>query len=117
MLLHGSLYCDGLFRHLNSFAFVGRMGPTFYQDLERLGNQFGEKLAKGLEQVFFVSQKINGSNRGIETSASSHVKEYYTPATVRQVLEYTAIDYKLLDLPIPMWAEQMLSDDSIHVYI
>jgi hypothetical protein len=93
------------------------MGPAFFQDLEKLGSQFGDKLTEGLEQIFSVSQKLNDSNQGIETSASSHVKEFYTPATVRQVLEYTAIDYMLLDLPIPNWAETILNEDnSGHVY-
>jgi hypothetical protein len=112
-----SLYCDGLYRDLHSYDFIGRMGPAFFQDLDKLGSQFGDKLTEGLEQIFSVSQKLNDSNQGIETSASSHVKEFYTPATVRQVLEYTAIDYMLLDLPIPNWAETILNEDnSGHVY-
>jgi len=52
-------------------------------------------------------------NEGIERSASSHVIEYYTPKSLRRVLEYMAIDYVMLKLPIPEWAEQILEQDSM----
>jgi hypothetical protein len=63
-----------------------------------------------LENVFhFQEARVdNKTNQGVETSASSHVMEYYTPKTLRQVLEYVAIDYYLLNIPIPAWAERML---------
>jgi hypothetical protein len=103
-----SFYCDGLYRHLDSYDFVGRMSPSFYHDLEQLGRQFGGTLPAALEKVFHISNKLNITNQGIETSASSLVLDYYTPKTLRQVLEYYAIDYVLLDIPIPDWAKQML---------
>ena len=89
------------------------MNGSFYRDLERLGQRYGEKDTKRLEQVFDVQHYLNASthNHGIETSASSRVLEYYSPKTVRRVLEYTAIDYVLLGIPIPEWAEQMLLEE------
>jgi hypothetical protein len=106
-----SVYCNGLYRHLDSYDFVGRMGPTFYHDLERLGRQFRGTLPDALEKVFHISDRLNNTNQGIETSASSHVLDYYTPKTLRQVLEYFAIDYVLLDIPIPDWAKQILEQE------
>ena len=89
------------------------MDGNFYDDLNRLGQRYGANFASGLEQVFHVSKKLNNAtkNQGIETSASSHVMEYYSAKTVRRVLEYMAIDYVLLGIPIPEWAEQMLLEE------
>eukprot|EP00593_Proboscia_inermis_P005764 CAMPEP_0171324716 /NCGR_PEP_ID=MMETSP0816-20121228/116362_1 /TAXON_ID=420281 /ORGANISM="Proboscia inermis, Strain CCAP1064/1" /LENGTH=97 /DNA_ID=CAMNT_0011823725 /DNA_START=510 /DNA_END=803 /DNA_ORIENTATION=- len=44
------------------------------------------------------------------TGASSLVQQYYTPQSVRRVLQYLSIDYTLLDLDIPDWAEEMLAE-------
>lgn len=100
-----------VYRHLDSYDFVGRMGPTFYHDMEHLGRQFRGTLPDALEKVFHISDRLNNTNQGIETSASSHVLDYYTPKTLRQVLEYFAIDYMLLDIPIPDWAKQVLEQE------
>lgn len=84
---------------------------SFYNDLETLGNQFGERMQGAMQQVFRVgdAQANNNDRRnGVEQSASSHVLEFYTPKTLRQVLEYVSIDYVLLNLTIPEWAERML---------
>ena len=64
-----------------------------------------------MENVFKLSQKLStnsNTNKGVETSASKQVMDYYTPHTVRRVLEYYAMDYTTLGLPIPKWAEEML---------
>ena len=108
-----SLYCDGLYRHIQDYAFVGNMDLEFYDNIHELSMHFPDTRLPGvLEQVFdFKNRLIRGhSNVGVETSASSRVLEYYTPRTLRAVLEYVSIDYVLLDLPIPRWAEQMLRE-------
>ena len=56
----------------------------------------------------FGALPVNQTNVGVETAAKSHVEEYYTPASVRRVLEYTAVDYVLLGMPVPDWAQRML---------
>jgi hypothetical protein len=68
-----------------------------------------------MERVFSLSKKLKESsswigkpNQGVETNAAKQVLDYYTPHTVRRVLEYYAIDYVTLGLPIPDWAEKML---------
>jgi Sulfotransferase family len=109
-----SLYCDGLYRHIQNYDFVGHMGTNFYGHVKGLGEQFGdEKLVNALEAVFQLTKntKLEEGNIGVETSASSYVEEFYTAATVRRVLEYYAIDYVLLDIPIPGWAQRLLRDE------
>jgi Sulfotransferase family len=110
-----SFYCDGLYRHIQNYDFVGHMGPNFYRQVKGLGEQLGdEKLVNALETVFQLTKNLEQEegNMGVETSASSHVEEYYTAATVRRVLEYYAIDYVLLDIQIPGWAQRLLIEDS-----
>lgn len=109
-----SFYCDGLYRHLPTYDFVGMMDENFYDDLNRLGLRYGKRMTTILDNVFHFQQARNKSkhNEGIETSASSHVLEFYTPKTLRQVLEYVTIDYYLLNIPIPVWAERMLKQDA-----
>jgi hypothetical protein len=51
------------------------------------------------------------SRKRTETSAVNKVEEFYTPAILRKVLQYTAIDYMTLNLSIPEWAERMLQDE------
>jgi len=102
-----SFYCDGLFRHLADYDFVGTMGPHLYQDLDALGKQF--RLEEAVVKAFGPLPLNQTDNVGVETAAKSHVEEYYTAASVRRVLEYTAVDYVLLDLPVPDWAQRMLS--------
>lgn len=95
-------------------SFVGMMDANFYDDLNRLGLRYGERMMNTLENVFHFQQARveNKRNQGVETSASSHVMEFYTPKTLRKVLEYVAIDYYLLNIPIPAWAERMLEQDA-----
>lgn len=83
------------------------MGEHFYDDLRKMGDRYG--ITKELQQVFEFQNQT--TNYGIETSASSHVLEYYTPRTVKRVLQYLAMDYVTLNLPIPTWAEEMMQND------
>ena len=108
-----SFYCDGLYRRLPSYDFVGMMDENFYNDLNRMGVRYGERMMNGLESTFHLKQALSNAtkNHGIETSASSHVFEYYTPKSVRRVLEYMAMDYVTLNMSIPEWAEQILKLD------
>ena len=124
--------CDGLYRTIHEYDFVGRMGPGFYSELQQMGQLFDDKVDQALVEVFDYKTKLkeeeakmkgeeaaatnpgrisSNSIEGIETRASSKVARYYTPATVRKVLEYTSVDYILLNLTIPTWAEEMLRLD------
>ena len=108
-----SLYCDGLFRHIQDYDYVGHMGAEFYDDIHVLSMEFpNTTLPKVLEDVFHFKSKLThgAGNIGVETSAASHVLEYYTPRTLRRALEYVSIDYVLLGIPIPEWAERMLQE-------
>ena len=42
---------------------------------------------------------------------TARVTRYYNAHTVQKVLEYMCIDYVLLGLPIPQWAEDLLQQD------
>lgn len=90
------------------------MGEHFYHDLDRMGQQFGGRLVDGLERVFDLQRVLNESkkNVGVEQAASTKVFEYYTPKSLRRVLEYMSIDYVLFDLPIPDWVDAILEQDS-----
>lgn len=107
-----SLYCNGLYRDIHQYAFVGNMGESFYQDLGHMVSRY-PNLERGVERIFKLTEKrrANVTNtRGVETGAASKVQEYYKPHTVRRVLEYYAIDYIMLNLSIPEWAEKMLRE-------
>jgi hypothetical protein len=106
-----SMYCGGLYRNIANYSFIGNMGNAFYQDLGRFTKQF-PPLEPLVEKVFHYGNLENVTNQGVETKAASQTLEYYTPRTVRRVLEYTAIDYVMLGLPIPSWAERMLAIDA-----
>jgi len=112
-----SLYCDGLYRNIHDYAFVGNMDENFYHDLSALGDQFGSTMTNALESIYKVSQKVerNVQNLGLETSAPSHVKEYYSPRSIRRVLQYFSIDYIKLNLTVPDWAQEMLENDPLIV--
>lgn len=107
------LYCDGLYRHLPGYDFVGNMGPHFYKDLQVLGQRFGPSMQKVLDDVFHVTERVNDTNYGVETSSPRRVQEFYTARTVRQVLEYHSIDYVTLELEIPLWAREMLQREEL----
>ena len=117
-----ALLCDGLYRTIHEYDYVARMGPSFYSDLQAMGQMFGKKADDAIQDIFDYKSKLReekeenrgaggvnqGSPQGIEMKASEKVLEYYTPELVRTVLEYTAIDYVLLNMTVPEWAEEML---------
>ena len=107
-----SMYCNGLYRHLHTYDFVGHMGPRFYHDVHAMGEYYKHSslLAETLESVFDLDNKIRHppEHVGVEESASSHILEYYTPHSLRRVLQYMSADYVLLGLSIPNWAQEML---------
>lgn len=106
-----SLYCDGLYRHVKDYEFVGSMDKNLHQDLLRLEKKY-PVLKGSLETYFNVSGfAVNATAHGVETKASKQTQDYYSPHTVRKVLEYFSIDYIMLDIPIPSWAEEMLLQD------
>ncbi len=108
-----SMNCGGLYRDIDQYKFVGSMGRGFYADLNRL-IQLYPALESGIEKTFKLSRMIQSqttNERGIETGAAGQVLDYYTPHTARRVLEYYAIDYMLLRLPIPEWAEDLLRQE------
>lgn len=107
--LHISLFCDGLYSELPSYDFVGNMGRNFYSDLRKMGKLYG--ITDELQNVFHFENQT--TNHGVETSASLYVLEYYSPRTVKRVLEYLSMDYLMLNLPIPKWALQMLDQEDM----
>jgi hypothetical protein len=92
-----SLYCDGLFRNIDTYDFVGKMDTEFYQYLEgfvrHADSKSSEKARVGklVNKIFKIKGKTEQENQGTETKAPSQVLAYYTPRTVRRVLEYTAL--------------------------
>ena len=111
-----SMYCDGLFRHINEYDFVGHMDKNFYSDLATFVLKFGEgnKLKTGVDKVFHFQDELEKGNENVgkETQANSHVREYYSAASVRRALEYFAMDYVTLDLEIPSWVHDILAKDA-----
>jgi Sulfotransferase family len=106
-----ALQCGGLYHSLDSYSFVGSMGTDFYRDLTTLTKLYPE-IQDDFEGTFKLSQRGSLDNDGgVETGAANQVLEYYTPRTVRRVLQYYAIDYVTLNLTIPQWAEDMLQQD------
>jgi len=106
-----SFNCGGLYKTIGDYDFVGSMGTNFYRDLETMQKRY-PGLEPGFEEIFKLSTRLRSEsgnvNKGVETGAAKKVLEFYTPHTVRRVLEYYAIDYIALGLPIPEWAEEML---------
>ena len=117
-----SMYCDGLFRHVDEYDYVGRMGRDFYGQLRNMTEALGSngkddnRLSEALDAVFDLKFQIgvgraNDGNVGSETRAAMRVREYYTAASVRRALEYFAVDYVRLGLEIPGWAHEILEED------
>lgn len=113
-----SLYCDGLFRHLDGYDFVGHMGTDFHDQLRAFGRRYNmmgavqqafyleNETSSSLQQEKFVARKQDRSSK-----TAQKMLQFYSPSTLRRVLEYLSIDYMLLGLPIPEWAEEMLQQD------
>ena len=127
-----SFYCGGLYRTIQDYDFIGTMtGNQFYDDLNRLQSKYPGLSKHGMDDIFHhLNSNSNSNSRknrnnknskndniGIETGAAGKVLEYYTPHTVKRVLEYYAIDYIMLNLTIPKWAEEMLHLEETEEYI
>jgi hypothetical protein len=120
-----SFFCDGLYRFIDKYDFVGMMDTSFYQHLNDLGEHYGGRFEETLKEVFkypstddlnlnaTTTTTAERANVGIETKASEKVKQYYTPRSLRKVLEYVSIDYVMLKMEIPKWAEEMLREDEM----
>jgi hypothetical protein len=116
-----SLHCDGLFREIPNYDFVGHMGEDFYADLQVFGRRYGDNMTQQIENSFKVNLRGNETITRVadlppqdqerERKASKRLEEFYTPRTVRRVLEYMSIDYVRLGLKIPEWAEEMLQKE------
>ena len=107
-----SLHCGGLYQKIANYDFVGMMGENFHQELGRFQAQY-PSLTKDVDRVFALKSHQSSVNPGIERQASKHTRTFYTPNTIRRVLQYTSIDYMLLNLKIPQWAEDILQSDDI----
>jgi hypothetical protein len=107
-----SLYCNGVYRFFDNYDSVVNMGVNFYNELNTLSERYGGRFSDKVNQVFNLEKQLqsNKTNTGVETASPDHVKEYYTPRSLRQVLEYVSIDYKLLGLKVPDWAHEMLEE-------
>ena len=106
-----ALQCGGLYHSLDKYNYVGSLGNDFYRDLTTLTKKY-PPIEDDFEQTFKLSKRGGRDNMGgVETGAANQVLEYYTPRTVRRVLQYYAIDYITLNLTVPLWAEDMLRED------
>jgi hypothetical protein len=106
-----SPFCDGLYKHFEDYDFVGRIDDDFIGHLHRLVDQYPQ-LNESIRAVFpelsttssndqSESKVISSRTIGKETNAASRVESIYTPHSLRRVLEYTSIDYTMLNIPSP----------------
>lgn len=137
-----SLYCDGLYRHVKSYDFVGYMDAEFHDELRRLAMTINDdKLTDTLVKVFHLpvdgdekSTSLSGGGgaaskdvdfskgtfkppKGYDrarhpTNAPAFIKDYFTAESVRRALEYFAVDYVMLGLEVPGWVHDMLVKDA-----
>ena len=111
-----AIACD-LYRKLDTYDFVGKMGTEFMFELERMATQFGGQLPEVLNKSFAYQERVKegkvntGNSNRHATHAPTKVQKYFTPAAVRRGLELLSIDYVMLGLEVPDWARQMLKDD------
>lgn len=124
-----ALYCNGLYRTLPEYKFVGEMGPQYHDDLHRIANHYGTPLQDVITDQFKLKQSPPTTTTPPQTTttttsaydfrsrsqkAARLISEYYTPATVRKALEYFSIDYIKLGLELPDWVDEMLlSEESM----
>ena len=114
-----AIFCD-LYRNINNYD-VYMMGKDFMWELNRMANQYGGLLPKVLNDTFQYQSKLKNesmsSNLGADTKhgtkAPTKVAKYYTARAVRRALEYLSIDYITLGLEVPMWAREMLLNDTV----
>lgn len=103
-------YCNGLYRDLQNYDFVGNMGSDYARVLQTLTEKFDhakdQKFPSAVQKVFrvkFSGTEDNTATRSLEKNkrnrqTASKLEKFYTPRTVRRVLEYLAIDYVKLNL-------------------
>lgn len=105
-------YCNGLYRDIEQYDFVGHMGADYARVLrsaaQRYDHSTDQKFAKAIQSVFRVSfDEMTGDSttatRSLESNrrnrkTASTLQKFYTARTVRRVLEYLAIDYVRLNL-------------------
>lgn len=121
-----AFYCDGgLFRTLSTdYDFVGRMyDDHFHPDLIEFGQKYGMekdvavafRLRNDTIMASITNTKANNNILQVKATrsrgASKKIREYYTPRTLKRVLEYLSIDYVTLNLPIPDWVDEMLQSE------
>ena len=87
------------------------MDDTFYQELFRFIERY-PKLKRNVRDVFQLEGKENARNTGTEHKAAVQTHKYFTPNTIRKVLQYYSVDYVLLELDIPQWADDILNQDT-----
>lgn len=115
-----SMYCNGLYRELGDYDYVGYMGENFHDELRRLGRKY--KILPQVREVFRVPRVNTTTVREKSTreaqvdanksrKASKKILDFFTAKTVRRLLEIFSIDYVHLGMPIPEWAEEMLQEE------
>lgn len=113
-----ALFCD-LYRHIDTYDFVGVMGKQFMAELDRMANRYGGLLPEVLENTFryqsklVVSEENVGMDKNHGTKSPEKVARYYSARAVRRALEYLSIDYVTLGLEVPEWAREMLHNDDV----
>jgi len=110
-----SLYCNGVYRFLDGYDFIGYMNTTFDQTLDALISRYGGRFGDKIDEIFDLSSKREATSKGIGpsivgTKNLDRALKYYTPRSLRRVLEYVSIDYVLLKMEIPEWAKTMLRE-------
>lgn len=117
-----ALYCNGLYRTLPDYKFVGEMGPHYQEHLHRIANHYGSPLKEAMtvqfklkppqESVATTTTMTNKNHHNSRSQKSARlVREYYTSATLRKALEYMSIDYITLGLELPEWVDEILLQD------
>jgi Sulfotransferase family len=109
-----SLYCNGLYNTLEDYDFVGHMDERFYDDLQDFGKRYN--MEANVAKVFELPVTPNGDvekQNQLERTRQK-VRKYFTPRSLRRLLEYLSIDYSVhgLNLPIPAWVDEMLAEEA-----
>jgi Sulfotransferase family len=122
-----ALFCDGLFRTLNKYDYVINMQDNvgFMRDVFDLMRKYPGRLMDHLRQAFKINPKTTDYRAEIRQQSKlkrldrspvgkfppDYLLRFYDADTVRQTLEYFAIDYVTLKLKIPDWAQDVLDRD------